>query len=112
MPSDCKPDRYTVVCTCYACPEQYDVFKNDDMDNIVGYLRLRHGTFRVAYPNVGDGLIYEGYPQGDGIFTKEERPVFLYAAVLAIHEACGDTKGFSFFVQGGNDFDNDADYYQ
>lgn len=27
--------------TCFACPEQYDVL--DENDNIVGYIRLRHG---------------------------------------------------------------------
>lgn len=31
--------------TCFACPEQYDVF--DDNHNYIAYVRLRHGCFRV-----------------------------------------------------------------
>lgn len=36
--------------TCYAYPEQYDVFLDGKQ---VGYLRLRHGYFRCDYPNCG-----------------------------------------------------------
>jgi hypothetical protein len=37
----------TLVLTCAACPEQYDVFFEDFQ---IGYLRLRHGSFRADYP--------------------------------------------------------------
>jgi len=42
--------------TCYAYPEQYDVYLND---NIVGYVRLRGGSLICEYPNVNGELIYE-----------------------------------------------------
>lgn len=36
--------------TCAACPEQYDAYLNGEL---VGYLRLRHGHFRVrTYPTL------------------------------------------------------------
>ena len=35
-----------LVKTCGACPEQYDAYFEGYQ---VGYLRLRHGTFRVDY---------------------------------------------------------------
>ena len=38
---------YLLVMTCECCPEQYDVYKNDEK---VGYLRLRHGVFTVDCP--------------------------------------------------------------
>ena len=68
--------------TSFACPEQYDVF--DENDNQVGYLRLRHGNFRVDYPNCGGKVIYDAYPNGDGIFEEDEREHYLDMAKLAI----------------------------
>lgn len=56
--------------TCGACPEQYEVFKEGKQ---VAYYRLRHGKFRVDYPNVRGKTIYEAEPLGDGIFEPEER---------------------------------------
>lgn len=71
-----------VIQTCGACPEQYDVFKDGKQ---VGYLRLRHGYFRVNYPNPGGEIIYEAEPKGDGIFESEkERDFYLDAATKAI----------------------------
>ena len=46
----------TFKCTCFACPEQYDVF--DSNNNIVGYVRLRWGGLRCDYPDVGGETIY------------------------------------------------------
>jgi hypothetical protein len=43
------------VLTCGACPEQYDVFYNGKQ---VGYVRLRWGTLRVKYPDVGGEEVY------------------------------------------------------
>ena len=38
---------FIVEMTCFACPEQYDVFLDGEQ---VGYLRLKHGVFRCDYP--------------------------------------------------------------
>ena len=53
----------TFKCTCCACPEQYDVF--DDNNNIVGYVRLRWGGLSCEYPDVGGKKIYYA-SVGDG----------------------------------------------
>ena len=63
------------------CPEQYDVLKDGKQ---VGYLRLRHGTFRVTYPDVGGEILYVSYPEGDGAFNSDERDFYLCEAVKAI----------------------------
>ena len=49
--------------TCMACPEQYDVFIGEDQ---VGYVRLRGGALRAAYPNVYGKYEYNHHFQGDG----------------------------------------------
>ena len=67
--------------TCYACPEQYDAFYNGER---VGYLRLRHGHFRVECPECFQELVYEAYPKGDGLFDDEERDQYLVLATEAI----------------------------
>jgi hypothetical protein len=67
--------------TCGACPEQYDAFLDGKQ---VGYLRLRHGRFRVDYPDCGGETIYEAYPDGDGIFESNEREFYLTEAKKAI----------------------------
>jgi hypothetical protein len=67
--------------TCSACPEQYDAFLNGKQ---VGYLRLRHGLFYVAYPDAAGIRIYEAEPEGDGIFEEHERERYLTEAKLAI----------------------------
>lgn len=76
-----KSETVRLVLTCYACPEQYDAFIGTEQ---VGYLRLRHGSFRVDYPDCGGETIYEGSPNGDGIFDDDERDHFLKCAVDAI----------------------------
>ena len=72
---------YTLILSCGACPEQYEVFKGDTR---VGYLRLRHGRFTAEYPDVGWKLLLSAYPQGDGMFDEQERLYWLTKAVLAI----------------------------
>jgi hypothetical protein len=72
----------TLKLSCGACPEQYDAFDEDGKQ--VGYLRLRHGHFRVDYPDCGGETIYEAHPMGDGIFDDEERDYYLRFAVDAI----------------------------
>lgn len=67
--------------TCPACPEQYEVFKNEKQ---VAYFRLRHGEFRVDYPTCGEETIFEAEPNGDGIFDDNERLVYLSKAMRQV----------------------------
>lgn len=75
------------VQTCGACPEQYDVFLKDVQ---VGYLRLRHGYFRVDCPDFNEGseTVYEhSFDDGyQGVFATEEREHFLDIARVKIEE--------------------------
>lgn len=71
--------------TCLACPEQYDAF--DGAGKMVGYFRLRHGHFRVDYPDCGGETVYEAEPKGDGIFEADEREGFLIAGIEALKKA-------------------------
>lgn len=73
---------YKLVSTCFACPEQYDVFDNEGAQ--VAYLRLRHGNFTVTCPDVGGKLVYQGSPRGDGIFEDSERIHYLRMAILKV----------------------------
>lgn len=75
---------YRLHLTCFACPEQYDVF--DSQGNQVAYFRLRHGTFRADVPDVGGETVYTANPMGDGIFHTEERVKYLTEAILAVQE--------------------------
>lgn len=70
-----------LVETCGACPEQYDAMYNGEQ---VGYLRLRHGYFRVDYPHCMGEKIYGAEPRGDGCFDVDERDYYLEQAKLAI----------------------------
>lgn len=77
---------HTLVITCGACPEQYDVF--DSEGEYVGYLRLRCGNFRADYPGVGKETVYRhSFDDGwKGTFDDdEEREFFLTEAVKALH---------------------------
>ncbi|MGN6584108.1 MAG: hypothetical protein ACTHJV_10430 [Rhizobiaceae bacterium] len=67
-----------LICTCSISPEQYDAFAGDQP---IGYLRLRHGIFTVAYPDADGELIYEASPKGDGCFEDDERAYFLTKAI-------------------------------
>ena len=73
--------RLRLALTCSACPEQYDVF--DEQNNLVGYLRLRHGWFYAQYIENGkwSEYVYEAHPKGDGIFDPDERHYHLSWAV-------------------------------
>lgn len=81
-PADTEIDGFKLVCTCPACPEQYDVF--DATGTQVGYLRLRHGYFRADYPDHYGETVYESRPKGDGIFNDSERVPELTKAINAI----------------------------
>ena len=56
-------------CTCFACPEQYDVLYNGD---IVAYVRLRHGYLYCNVPDYNGDTVYEANPRGDGCFWDDE----------------------------------------
>ena len=73
---------YGLKLTCFACPEQYDVFAPDGKQ--VAYLRLRHGNFTAESPDCGGTLVYQATPVGDGIFEDYERSMYLKDAILAI----------------------------
>ena len=75
----------TLVMTCLASPEQYDVFFGDFQ---LGYLHLRRSMFTASYPDYNGITVYHGYPKGDGCFDDDERFFFLKEAVdslLALH---------------------------
>lgn len=67
--------------TCEGCPEQYDAYLGKER---VGYLRLRHGTFRVMCPDVNGETIYSVNTKGDGVFEEYEREPELLNAKRAI----------------------------
>lgn len=50
-----KTANFEFYCTCYACPEQYDVFLEGKQ---VGYVRLRWASLSCVYPDVGGENIY------------------------------------------------------
>ncbi len=70
-----------LVRTCTACPEQYDAYLHDGL--AIGYLRLRHGHFTVDYLPTGEE-VYTACPQGDGLFTPDERHHYLNEACKAL----------------------------
>lgn len=87
---DVEMGGYRLVCTCPACPEQYNVFDSDGSQ--VGYLRLRHGRFRADVPDHRGETVYAADPEGDGIFEEHERRRYLAEAVAAIHQHIHQTK--------------------
>lgn len=73
--------KYELVSTCGSHPEQYDVLLDGKQ---VGYLRLRHGSFRVDCPEQGGETVFRSEPRGDGEFEDDEREIHLNAAVASI----------------------------
>ena len=72
----------------YACPEQYGVY-NDDTNELVAYIRLRHGNLTVECPDCGGDLIYEHRFENDykGCFDDDqERYEYLEEVSKAIVE--------------------------
>lgn len=57
--------------TCGACPEQYDIYCNDEL---VAYARLRWGNFRVEVPDSNGETVYlKSFPNGaKGCFSSAE----------------------------------------
>lgn len=63
-----------------ACPEKYNVLKDGKE---IAYYRLRHGEFSI---DKGNKTISLQYPNGDGMFDKDERVAFLLSALNKITE--------------------------
>jgi hypothetical protein len=75
---------YDLEQTCSLCPEQYEVFKGGKR---CGYIRLRHGNFRVDYPDcMEETLLLVDSIASDGMFEADERPDYLRRAIQAIDE--------------------------
>lgn len=77
--------------TCFACPEQYDVFSGGDQ---VGYIRLRWGKLSCEAPEYGGETVYthDFCDEFKGIFdTEDERELFLDKCAAAINEHLGKT---------------------
>jgi hypothetical protein len=70
-----------LVETCWSHAEQYDAFLDGRQ---VGYLRLRHGQFRVGCPECGGETVYQSEPIGDGEFEADERETELMKARACI----------------------------
>jgi hypothetical protein len=82
---DCSYYGLTLKNTCFACPEQYDVY----YENILcGYMRLRRGYFRTEYYKTPDDdygeIVYDCEPNGGGMFLSEEREEHLKKGAEAI----------------------------
>ncbi len=74
---------YKLIRTCFACPEQYDVY--DKFGVKVAYLRLRYGFFEAS--ESADGVVfYDAETEGDGQFEDEERQCYLEKAMAALDE--------------------------
>lgn len=85
--------RIKLVCTCGACPEQYDVYVDGEC---LGYMRLRHGHFYADYM---DKTVYSASPDGDGTFCDYERNKYLNQAcsfILAKHDEANDNEELLF----------------
>lgn len=71
-------EKFQLVCTCDACPEQYYVYL---AGKEVGYMRLRWGCFTASC----DGFeVYSAESEGEGRFEDCERDHFLNRACHAI----------------------------
>lgn len=72
---------YSIVQTCGACPEQYDVIKDGE---VVGLLRLRNGHFSASHNSV---VMYSSHPKGDGLFEDDvERDYHIARGLVAIRD--------------------------
>ncbi|MGN0992948.1 MAG: hypothetical protein ACI4PE_03415 [Bacilli bacterium] len=87
--------------TSYACPEQYDVFLDDEQ---VGYLRLRNHGFTCYYPDYGkELLLYLGIESDSRFKNEKERKFYLNKAVAAIAKKL-KIRNYTYTI-------NDEDYF-
>lgn len=88
--------------TCSACPEQYNAYKGKEY---VGYVRLRHGNFRVEDAK-GD-TIFRANPKGDGCFDSGgERSHYLGLAAYYIEKSIDpkSTKKTKYVISDDSNF--------
>lgn len=88
---------FKLLMTCFACPEQYDVY--DGTGKRVAYFRLRHGRFTASTPDAGGELVYEAHTKGDGMFDEEERRQHLEAALDEVAKSYG-SKRTNYIIEG------------
>lgn len=75
---------YRLKQTCFACPEQYDVF-SEETDELVGFMHLRYGYFYAEALKPERTSVYSANPKmSDGTFHPEERQRYLTEAVGAL----------------------------
>lgn len=77
-------DKIDLKLTCVSCPEQYDA---EYRGELVGYLRLRWGSFYVYYPWEHGEVIYGvdiGNPMTGRFTSIDERNLHLAKAKKAI----------------------------
>ena len=86
---------FIVEMTCFACPEQYDVYLDNKQ---VGYLRLRYGHFRCDYLECSRKRLFDTYTEGDGIFEEEERDPMIREALSAIMNELKLTEDFDYRI--------------
>lgn len=72
--------------TCYACPEQYEVYEIGDWDTQVAYVRVRWGVMKVQCPDCGDEEVVRLDLGNDiqGILEHTERSGYLFLAARSI----------------------------
>lgn len=85
-----KTANFEFVCTCCACPEQYDVFLEGKQ---VGYVRLRWAALSCYHPDYGGQDVYrynwydtEGLDGYKGCFdSSDERKYHLELIAQALY---------------------------
>lgn len=87
--------KFILEMTCFACPEQYDVYLENEK---VGYLRLRNGRFRCEVPDCNGVTVFDAYTLGDGIFETQERDPMLRKALAALAEELEIQEEFSYEI--------------
>lgn len=96
--------KFTLVETCYACPEQYDVYLDKKK---VGYMRLRHGAFECRHLGPEGGIVYREYPNGDGRFDYDERDYYITLALEALRKHIQRDGGMTYEIVEEYDEYND-----
>lgn len=79
--------KFYFVNTCYACPEQYDVYR--DNGQICAYVRLRWGNLYAEYPSIDGEVIYNTHfsDNSKGNFDNDnERDYYLKEISEAIKD--------------------------
>ena len=85
----CGEMKFVLVETCYACPEQYDVYLYNKQ---VGYMRLRHHMFRCDFRRCGESELYCVNVKSDGRFDDDEREFYIEEALKEIAKKLGIDK--------------------